>query len=139
MPINRKTINQHLRERSIGLSLPVIVGFICGLESALIRTIVPFTFGRVMTVAGLNELFTVPVILASLVIGAYLTGSLTDRMREASGVGLDVAIESYHSRAGMLPAKFAPLKFLATLFTLGLGGSGGFCIGTDFDLAFRRI
>ena len=125
MPINRKTINQHLQERSIGLSLPVIVGFICGLESALIRTIVPFTFGRVMTVAGLNELFTVPVILASLVIGAYLTGSLTDRMREASGVGLDVAIESYHSRAGMLPAKFAPLKFLATLFTLGLGGSGG--------------
>ena len=125
MSITRETINHYLRNRSIDLLLPIVIGFICGLEAIFIRTIIPWIFGRVMVAAGVDNRLTAPVILASLLAGAYLTGILIERVREASGIGLDVAIENYHSKAGIMPAKFAPLKFFATLFTLGLGGSGG--------------
>ena len=46
-------------------------------------------------------------------------------MRETSGIGLDVTIENYHLKNGIMSPKFAPLKFFSTLFTLGFGGSGG--------------
>jgi CIC family chloride channel protein len=118
-------MRNYLHSQSINLLLPVIIGLVCGMEVVFIRTIVPLTFDLVMAVAGVNELFIAPVILAFLVAGAYLTGLLARRMPRISGAGLDVAIESYHSESGMLPAAFAPLKFLATLFTLGSGGSGG--------------
>jgi CIC family chloride channel protein len=125
MPISKETIRQYLRSQSVDLLLPVVIGLICGSEAVFIRTVIPLTFGRVMAVAGVAEELTVPIIFVFLLAGAYLTGLLAERMREASGVGLDVAIESYHSNAGRTTAKFAPLKFLATLFTLGSGGSGG--------------
>jgi CIC family chloride channel protein len=125
MPISKETIRQHLRNYPVDLLLPIAIGFICGLEVVFIRTTIPLAFKGVMAVVNLGDYLAIPVIFASLLIGAYLTGRLSERMREASGVGLDVAIESYHSRAGMMSAKLIPLKYLATLFTLGSGGSGG--------------
>jgi CIC family chloride channel protein len=125
MPINKETIRQHLRNYPVDLLLPIAVGFICGWEAVFIRTFIPLTFGRVIALASVNDQLTVPVIFAFLLIGAYLTGLIAERMQEVSGFGLDVAIESYHSNAGRTTARFAPLKFLATLLTLGSGGSGG--------------
>ncbi|MFC1714306.1 chloride channel protein, partial [Candidatus Poribacteria bacterium] len=78
-----------------------------------------------MYLVNVNQRFTIPLVFFFLLSGAYLTGVLVARARETSGVGLDVAIESYHLRAGIISAKFPPLKFLSTLFTLGTGGSGG--------------
>jgi CIC family chloride channel protein len=125
MPISRKTTGQYFRSYSIDLSLPIVIGLICGLEAIFVRTIIPLTFEGVTTIADVSEQLTAPIVLAFLLVGAYLTGLLTERAREVSGVGFDVAIERYHSSAGRMPAKFAPLKFLATFFTLGFGGSGG--------------
>ena len=125
MPNIKENIHRHIRNYPIDLLLPIIIGFVCGLEVVFIRTTIPLAFKGVLTVIGMAEHFTVPIIFGSLLIGAYLTGLLSERMKEASGVGLDVAIENYHSKAGLMPAKFIPLKYFATLFTLGSGGSGG--------------
>ena len=125
MAIVRETVSHYLEHLFIDLLLPIVVGLICGLEAILIRTVIPVTFAWVAGAADVNDKLGVPVIFACLMGGAYLAGLLFERMRETSGVGLDVAIESYHSKAGMLPAKFPPLKFAATFLTLGLGGSGG--------------
>lgn len=125
MSVSKATIDKYLRNYSILLLLPIAIGFICGLEAIFIRTIIPLTFGRVMDLAGINKSLTIPIIFVFLLAGAYITWLLSRRLREISGVGLNVTIESYHSRAGMMPSTFAPLKFLATFFTLGLGGSGG--------------
>lgn len=126
MLINKETVNtQYFWNHSLDLLLPIIIGLICGSEAVFVRTIIPWAFGWVMSAAGVNEKLTVPVIFTVLLSGAYLTGFLAEKMRETAGVGLDVAIQSYHSNAGRMPAKFIPLKFFSTLFTLGLGGSGG--------------
>ena len=125
MLINKEKINSYLQNSGISYLLPIIIGLICGLEAILVRTIIPWTFGRVMGLSAINEYLTVPIILAFLLGGAYLTGLLGAMMKETSGVGLDVTIENYHLKAGIMPTKFAPLKFFSTLFTLGFGGSGG--------------
>ena len=125
MQIDREKINYYIRSHYIDLLLPIAIGLICGLEATLVRTIIPRTFDWVMAVAGMREGLTIVVMLAFLLGGAYLTGLLAAMMRETSGVGLDVAIESYHLRSGIMSAKFVPLKFFSTLFTLGFGGSGG--------------
>ena len=125
MLINREAIGQNLGSFHSGILLPIAVGLICGLEAILIKAIIPTTFHRAMTVASLNQVLTVPVILALLLGGGFLISLLTAREKGISGVGLDVAIESYHLKAGLMSSKFPPLKFLATLFTIGFGGSGG--------------
>lgn len=125
MPISKETIRQHLRNYPVDLLLPIAIGFICGLEVVFIRTTIPLAFKGVMAVVNLGDHLAIPVIFASLLIGAYLTWRLSESRQEASGVGLDVAIESYHSRAGIVSAKLIPLKYFSTLFTLGSGGSGG--------------
>ncbi len=125
MSVSKASIKQHLRNQSVILLLPIVVGFICGLEAIFIRTIIPLAFGRIMDLAGINRHLTIPIIFVFLLAGAYITWLLSRRLREISGAGLNVAIENYHFKAGLMPGKFAPLKFLATFFTLGLGGSGG--------------
>jgi len=125
MHTRKETIIQHLQGNAVLLILPIIIGFICGLAGTFVRTIIPHTFGWVMDVVNSGGRFGVLIMFGFLLGGAYLTGLLANRMRETSGVGLDVAIENYHLQSGIMPAKFAPLKFFSTLFTLGLGGSGG--------------
>jgi CIC family chloride channel protein len=123
--ISKNMTKGNLQIFSVGILLPAAIGLICGTEAVLIRTIIPVTFDKIMVLAGLNDKFTIIIIFASLITGLYLTSIITRHTRETSGVGLDIAIENYHSKAGIMPWNFAPLKFLATFFTLGLGGSGG--------------
>lgn len=125
MLISRETIGQYLGSFHSRILLPIAVGLVCGLEATFIRAIIPISFQGVIAVASLNQNLTVPIILAFLLGGGFLTGLLTAKEKKVSGVGLDVAIESYHLKAGLMSLKFLPLKFLATLFTIGSGGSGG--------------
>ena len=118
-------LRRYFQTYSVALGLPVLIGLVSGLEAMIVRTIIPFTFGRVLAVAHINSALTVPVVLFFLLGGAYFTGLIVEKMKAVSGAGLDVAVESYHSEAGLTPRMFAPLKFLATFLTLGFGGSGG--------------
>jgi CIC family chloride channel protein len=125
MPIRRDSFSYHFRDLPFELLLPILIGLICGLESIIIRTIIPLTFKNIIRLSGLIDSIAFFIIFAFLLFGAYITGLLERKMGEISGAGLNFAIESYHFKSGLMSWKFAPLKFLATFFTLGFGGSGG--------------
>jgi CIC family chloride channel protein len=125
MLITREKIRQYFRNNYTDLALPLLIGVVCGLETIVVRAVIPSTFDWVMDIVRWCGPFGIPAVFGFLLAGAFLTGILTDKAAETSGVGLDVAVESYHLRSGMMPGSFAPLKLCSMLFTLGLGGSGG--------------
>lgn len=45
---------------------------------------------------------------------------------EAAGQGVDTLIASFHNRNGRTRHRVAPIKFLASIATIGFGGSGGY-------------
>ncbi len=58
-------------------------------------------------------------------IGGLLCGLVARYVREVSGGGADATIEAFHHRGGMIRRRVIWAKALASLFTLGTGGSGG--------------
>lgn len=68
-----------------------------------------------------------PYLLALLpAIGGLLSGLLTSRLApEAQGGGGDAMIDAYHRHRGRMRARVIWVKGLASLLTLGSGGSGG--------------
>src|SRR6185369_12291218 len=52
-------------------------------------------------------------------------GFVTRRSPEARGGGGDVMIRAFHNAGGSIPARLIPLKTIASICTLGTGGSGG--------------
>ncbi|MBD3182418.1 hypothetical protein GF312_09005 [Candidatus Poribacteria bacterium] len=125
MLINKVKIRNAIKYQSTNLILPIIVGFACGLEAIIVRTVIPSTFNFIIKLADLAGSFRILVPLAFLLTGALITGLLAKISGKTSGFGLDVAIRSYHLEAGLMSYSFTPLKFLSTFFTLGFGGSGG--------------
>lgn len=59
-------------------------------------------------------------------IGAGLAGFLTNRFaEEAKGGGVDSVVKAYHNNNGYIRARVPFIKFLASVLTLGSGGSAG--------------
>ncbi len=59
-------------------------------------------------------------------LGGLISGLLCDRFApEAMGHGTDGAIQAFHEKEGLVRPAVPPVKLIATLFTLGLGGAGG--------------
>ncbi len=59
-------------------------------------------------------------------IGALVSGVLCNRFApEASGGGTDAVIDAFHNKRGMLRKRVPLVKLVASVFTLGMGGSGG--------------
>ncbi len=59
-------------------------------------------------------------------IGALIGGLLVYRWApEAAGPGADAMIDAFHNRRGIIRPVVVPIKTLATIFTLGSGGSAG--------------
>jgi CIC family chloride channel protein len=58
-------------------------------------------------------------------IGALAGGALTRWAPETRGGGGDAMIEAFHHHDGVIRRRVVPIKFLASLFTLGAGGAGG--------------
>jgi CIC family chloride channel protein len=59
-------------------------------------------------------------------VGGFLSGWLVQRFApEAAGHGTDAALEVYHQKAGLMKARVPIVKTLASILTLGFGGSGG--------------
>lgn len=60
------------------------------------------------------------------IAGGLLTGLCIHYFgTEASGGGTETFLDAFHNKAGILRKRTGIIKFLATLFTLGSGGSGG--------------
>jgi CIC family chloride channel protein len=67
-----------------------------------------------------------PWILAVVpAFGALVSGILTLFAPEARGGGGDAMIEAFHHQGGVIRPRVIWIKWLASMFTLGLGGSGG--------------
>ncbi len=63
---------------------------------------------------------------ALLVAGGLATGLIIDRAApEVEGHGTDQAIRGFHRGRGVVRYRVPPLKFLASILTIGVGGSGG--------------
>lgn len=59
-------------------------------------------------------------------VGGLASGVLvTGFAPEARGHGTDAAIRAYHHQRGLIPVRVPIVKLLASVLTLGLGGSGG--------------
>lgn len=59
-------------------------------------------------------------------IGALLAGLIAHRYApDTLGGGADATIEAFHSRGGAMRRRVAPTKLVASILTLGFGGSGG--------------
>ncbi|MDP7039955.1 MAG: chloride channel protein [Myxococcota bacterium] len=59
-------------------------------------------------------------------LGGLLSGFLVFRFApEAEGHGTDGALDAYHQKRGVIPWRVPVVKTIASVLTLGLGGSGG--------------
>ncbi len=63
-----------------------------------------------------------PLLLFAGGVGA---GLVTRLAPEARGGGTNATLDAYHAHEGVVRARVLPVRFLASLLTLGTGGSGG--------------
>lgn len=59
-------------------------------------------------------------------VGGLLSGLLVYRFApDAAGAGTDALIDAFHNKGGNIPVRTSIVKFLASVVTLGSGGSAG--------------
>ena len=59
-------------------------------------------------------------------VGGLLSGAIVYRFApEAEGHGTDAVLDAYHNRHGLIPWRVPVVKTIASILTLGTGGSGG--------------
>ena len=90
----------------VGLST---TGFLMGLEGVMSLVSLTTTFGLILLPLG-------------LMASAWITSRLAP---EAGGQGLERVIQAVHYRSGHIQAQVIPAKLIATLLTVGTGGSAG--------------
>lgn len=145
LTIGQRFINRAFDLRGLGrwLLLGCLVGVVAGggaiLFHAALDALKSLSFNVIMglspggaagdisvfstTTAGPMRPFLI-VLLPGL--GGLLAGLIVHRFApEASGHGTDAAIASFHRRGGHIRKRVPPVKFLATILTMGSGGSGG--------------
>ncbi|HEX4785406.1 MAG TPA: chloride channel protein [Candidatus Sulfotelmatobacter sp.] len=72
---------------------------------------------------GPHGLWIVPAVTT---IGGLLSGILVYRFApEAEGHGTDTAVDAFHRKEGLIRARVAPIKMLASAITIGSGGAAG--------------
>ncbi len=79
--------------------------------------------GALQQVIGVHGLWLVPVVttLGGLISGALVYGLAP----ETEGHGTDTVVKAVHFTGGVLRARVAPVKMLASAITIGSGGSAG--------------
>jgi len=76
-----------------------------------------------LEVVGPHGLWLVPV---ATTLGGLLVGVLTTWLApEAEGHGTDAVVRAFHRTAGVLRARVAPVKLVASALTIGSGGAAG--------------
>ena len=79
--------------------------------------------GAPYPVIGPHGLWLVPV---AMTLGGLVVGWLVFRWApEAEGHGTDAAVKAFHRAGGMLRARVAPIKTVASAITIGSGGAAG--------------
>ena len=83
-------------------------------------------FGEAVGLDAAHSTFRPWLLLVFPATGALLGGLLTTLFApEAQGGGTDATLDAFHNRDGVVRARVLWVKFFASTFTLGTGGSGG--------------
>ncbi|MGH9697538.1 MAG: chloride channel protein, partial [Bryobacteraceae bacterium] len=83
----------------------------------------PSVEGRLTQQIGPHGLWLVPVVTT---VGGLLSGFLVYRFApEAEGHGTDTAVNAFHRNGGVIRARVAPVKMVASAITIGSGGAAG--------------
>ncbi len=129
--------------KQIGISIGI--GFVVAPLSILLRLGIEGFFWVIRYYPRqLNALIGPFWLLIPLSIGGLATGLLVYKFApETAFGGLENTISTYHDLNGRFRRRAGPVKFLATLFTVGSGGSGGLVgpvgfIGGAFGSVFGR-
>ena len=99
----------------------IILASVTGLFVGLSTTLILKSLGFVLAWSSSYSysLFLLPF---GLMISAWLTSSYAP---EAGGQGLERVIQAVHFRSGKIQGQVIPAKLIATLCTIGVGGSAG--------------
>jgi CIC family chloride channel protein len=83
----------------------------------------PHEGGALQELIGPHGLWLIPVVTT---LGGLIAGILVQRLApETEGHGTDTVVHAFHRAEGMLRARVAPIKMLASAITIGSGGSAG--------------
>lgn len=100
-------VQQFVYLRFVGLSLPAT-------RAEGLETLLPLVA------------FSPVLVVAAPLLGGFLSAVVTTFFcPEAKGGGTDAIIQSFHSEGGRIEGRVPIFKSLATIFTVGFGGSGG--------------
>ena len=106
------------------MRLSVLVGVVVGLAAAGVSSALHWTEHSL-----LYQLVEHGIWWALLIVpaaGGLLAGLLTWRFApEAAGAGTGAVIDSFHNQRGLIRRRVPIVKLIATMFTLGSGGSAG--------------
>jgi CIC family chloride channel protein len=122
-----------LHTASVGLAAGLVgAAFFAGLEHAqtwLLQDLAGFAplraHGEHLTSADTGPALRYWLIAVLPALGALAAGIVTQLAPEARGGGGDATIHAFHERGGHLRARVIWIKALASMLTLGSGGSGG--------------
>ncbi|MGA9838930.1 MAG: chloride channel protein [Thermoplasmata archaeon] len=122
--------------------LAVPIGIVAGVGAALFYYLINLLTGTLLVrVAGLTLPSEGTAVLSQLtwsssfprillvpgflIVGGLAVGAICWRAPEVAGHGTDATIHSFHQNAGKVRARVPFLKTIASVITLGTGGSGG--------------
>jgi CIC family chloride channel protein len=84
---------------------------------------IPTEGGSLEQVVGPHGLWLIPLVAA---LGGLISGLLVYLLApEAEGDGTDAVIKAFHHAGGLIRARIAPLKTVASAITIGSGGAAG--------------
>ncbi|HIE37371.1 TPA: chloride channel protein [Candidatus Geothermarchaeota archaeon] len=113
------------------LILSILVGFISGGVSLLFyysleyvsKTLLSGYLGISPGTNNVKNWFYIPVMVS---LGGFIAGILVYSLAPgAEGHGTDAVIGAFHRRSGYIPVNEPIIKFLASIATIGFGGSAG--------------
>src|SRR5574337_1705192 len=102
----------------------------------------PSSGGALREVIGSHGVWLIPL---ATTLGGLVSGLLVFSLApEAEGHGTDTAVHAFHYAAGVIRARVAPLKMVASAITIGSGGAAGregptALIGAGFGSVYAKL
>lgn len=141
IPNRLQFITQRLRKWFVfSLIIGLITGSLVALLDFIVTKMLDFSFSK--SLASPLGAFFLPL------LGLTLAGLVMNFLAKSSDYGVEEVIKKYHDPEGSMDIKSTPAKLLASIFTVGFGGSAGLegpsfqigaAIGTLFNKAFKFI
>jgi CIC family chloride channel protein len=103
--------------------LPLFLGFVIGLAIFIIVCIYKILNSVSLLIVNLNPLF-IPASTVIAILGGYFIVKLFAENKEC-GCGTELVIERYHYKSGFVGLRDTVSRTLASMITIGFGGSAG--------------